>query len=568
MKTKEKKTKENSKINQMKAKIQDAKFERKCSEYGIKNEVRQLIPGQLSYYVPQAAYGNEDRIREFVANMAEGFVPYHFFDKKDGEVTLLVDCFFKNKIGTPEMEMTIIDLSRLFNQLRRQVTGKKSKHIKEFIFKKANQKKYMIGSGSVLKILAWGVCHAYVTGLFLDKKGIWEVIPKNADPDVIIKWNGYIKDLPDIPDDIKDMFTIGEDGTAKFVTENAYEFAVVSNDGDNEDAAKKHSILDSMAKNAMERDGDRKPVFVQATEEDKKQILHSFGELVGNLSAPAAPQAQPSNAPGQIIDFNSIPAKEPTKINPVEVIEKGFKSVKTDKDGDPYRINNTAYGKIISRIKNLTKAVNECGLKVLYSEDKQFKGLTRASIYGKDDKLVRELIVDPLIIYGDTLRIVTMNDPNGDIRNELFVPISQDEILKKAITGTLTDADAIKIKDKFPDCIMDNTRQFHFLDLVDLRNLALKTRTGLPVNDWKKLLENIDKIVTDPRCPVCRWRVKEYNRPDKFTLVVDDNVSCAYHGNPVLALQSNADALKYGFEVSFDGTKDPSAVFSHENVQQ
>lgn len=567
MKTKEKKTKDN-KIKQMKAKIQESSFDRKCSAYGIKNEERNLIPGQLSYYVPQAAYGNENEIRSFVALMSEGGVPYHFFDKKDGEIYSLVNDFFTKKIGSPEMEMAVIDLTRLFNQLRRQVTGKKAKHLKELVFKKANQKKYLIGTGAVLKILAWGVCHAYVTGLFLDKKGIWEVIPKNADPDVVIKWNGYIKDLPDIPDNIKDMFTIGEDGTAKFVTENAYEFAVVSNDGDNEDAAKKHSILDSMAKNAMDRDGDRTPVFVQATEEDKKQILHSFGELVGNPSAPAAPQAQPSNAPGQIIDFNSIPSKEPTKINPVEVIEKGFKSVKTDKDGDPYRVNNTAYGKIISRIKNLTKAVNECGLKVLYSEDKQFKGLTRASIYGKDDKLVRELIVDPLIIYGDTLRIVTMNDPNGDIRNELFVPISQDEILKKAITGTLTDADAIKIRDKFPDCIMDNTRQFHFLDLVDLRNLALKTRTGLPVNDWKKLLENIDKIVTDPRCPVCRWRVKEYVNPNKFTLVVDENVSCAYHGNPVLALQSNADALKYGFEVSFDGTKDPSAVFSHENVQQ
>ena len=556
-KTNKKEKKEKTPIRQ---KIKESAFDRKCSAYGIKNETRQLIPGQLSYYVPQAAYGNEDVIRAYVAQMEEGFVPYHFFDKKDGEIYNLAEEFFKKKIGSPEMEMIIIDLTRLFNQLRRQVTGKKSNSLKEKIFKKANQKKYVIGTGAVLKILAWGVTHAYLTGLFLDKKGVWEVIPKNPDPDVALKWNGYIKDLPDVPDHIKAMFTIGTDNTAPFVTANASEYAVVVSD-DNETAAKNHSILDNMAKNAMERDEDRKPVFVNATEEDKKQVLHSFGELVGK---PENKEVQAETAPNNIIDFTSLPTKN-TKVNPVEVIEKGFKAVKTDKDGDPFKINNQAYGKIISRIKNLTKAVEECGLKVFYSDDPIFKGLTRASIYDKNNSHQRDLIVDPLVIYGDTLRVVTTDDLGGNIKNELFIPISQDKILKKAITGTLTDEDRIIIKDKLPDCILDNSRPIHFLDQVDLRHLALKTRTGLPIADWKKLLENIDNIIRDPRCPVCRWRVSEYSKPDKFTLVVDENVTCAYPNNPVIALQSNQDGIKYNFEVTFDGSKEKDpAWFSWE----
>ena len=219
--------------------------------------------------------------------------------------------------------------------------------------------------------------------------------------------------------------------------------------------------------------------------------------------------------------------------------------------------DNNKQWESIPRLSRFTEMVNNMGKKVLYAPDNEYLGLIDAKVIDDNGDIHRELRIDPCIIYGDTLRVVTTDHPRGDIRLETFVPISDNKRVKQIIEGPLTKDQRRAIIEPIPCCLYVR-QKYHFLDRIDLRGISAPgTNTiGLPFNDWRKMVTNISNIIKDPNFPICRMRVSEYKDPDNFQLVCDDKVLCAWPTD-ILSMPSNLKAMSEGFFVNAtsDSTK-------------
>lgn len=63
-----------------------------------------------------------------------------------------------------------------------------------------------------LKEAAWYCVHSYVTDYFLDSERMMDLIPRiPMSKKTLDCWNGYIRQMEDIPDEIQDMFILDEE---------------------------------------------------------------------------------------------------------------------------------------------------------------------------------------------------------------------------------------------------------------------------------------------------------------------------------------------------------------------
>ena len=243
----------------MKTKTNDAYriiIEHECKKYGISPE-----PADLDYGILSSVFHQEDYDPNFCEKIKGRILTNNFNKKKDGKIFDLVERFAVSDFGTPESEITIIDLTRYANILLRSVAGK-GKGVEKLFAK--NTKKAFEDS---IKEIVWIAVYSYATGLFLSRKGIFLLITRNTNSD---KWNKYLDEIFDIPDYIKDIFRFNS-GTCKYIEDNLDRYSYKSDNNE--------SIY---VKLKVQADHDRKNVdesdMIEAAEALTEKIIQDLKE--------------------------------------------------------------------------------------------------------------------------------------------------------------------------------------------------------------------------------------------------------------------------------------------------
>ena len=232
-------------------------LENECKKYGINPE-----PADLDYGILSSVFHQEDYDPNFCEKIKGRILTNNFNKKKDGKIFDLVERFTVSDFGTPESEITIIDLTRYANILLRSVAGK-GKGIEKLFAK--NTKKAFEDS---IKEIVWIAVYSYATGLFLSRKGIFLLITRNTNSD---KWNKYLDEIFDIPDYIKDIFRFNNSGTCKYIEDNLERYSYKSDNNE--------SIY---VKLKVQADHDRKNVdesdMIEAAEALTEKIINDSKE--------------------------------------------------------------------------------------------------------------------------------------------------------------------------------------------------------------------------------------------------------------------------------------------------
>ena len=535
--------------------------------------------------------------RDYCARLINGeFKDDHFLNKADKPYKMIKAFLDGSNVGTPEYEMNVMDLTRIINMSRRAIMHRplsKDKAISKTL-NKSYWKAENIHGYDTMKLMAWAVTHSWVTGLFLDAKGIFDVIPK-TDSTLFPMWNAWISQQEDIRSEVKEMF-IFKDGVCPYVLKMKDVFCVTREDHptddppfdpDKADVEKVNLIpteilienakLNEQYKQAVASDPDPKEepkdvtpsinpeaevkirLNVEPATEAKKEESTPLTEEVSEEEAFAEEDA--SLASDGQMTFGELIADKISngdKINPAIIASVLNNENRITPETLPAFIeaNNKQAGSI-PRLSKFTSYVNEAGKKVLYGPDSEYLGLIKAQIINDNGDVLRELRLDPCVMYGDTLRVITTDNIKGDIRRETFIPISNKEIVTAAINGPLTKDQRKQITSVLPRCLGDFRTKYSFLDKVDMRGLKTKDDViGLPFDDWRRLVTNISNVLRTPKFPICRVRISEYKDPDNFQLSCDGGVLCAWPSG-ILNEASNINALQKGFLVNAtsDSTK-------------
>lgn len=610
------KTKKNTKDNGT-IRIKFPKFEdpmKKIHEknHGVRDEKYSkslqdgIISRAVSAGIEQDATGFS---KEFCHQLrASNFKDNGYFDKKDHPYKMVKTFYDGSKCGSKEYEINVMDLIRFINISRRAVLGKPFKDEK-ITFRALNDSYFKCKSVKgfdTLKLMAWAVPHSYVTGMFLDAKGRFDMIPK-TDPTMFPAWNAFINQQDDIRPEVKALFLFNDKGVCPYVESHRKDF--LFNRADNQhpeddppfesddaadidaidlsciEAQKQNKILDEQYKTAMENDKDPiecKAIMLLPKEEAPAEEKH----IDPSAEVTMKPNIEKEDVKIETLmqteeeaksDDDFVPfeaSKDPNDLTFGELIADKVQSGKINPAvvasilSDANRItidtlpkfiedNNTQWASI-PRLSKFTSYVKEAGKSVIYGADAEYLGLIKAQIINEGGDILRELRIDPCMMYGDTLRVVTTDNTKGDIRRETFIPISNKEIVTAAINGPLTKDQRKTIIEALPRCLGDFRTKYSYLDKVDMRGIMNPNTdiVGISFEDWRRLVTNISNILKMPKMPVCRMRVSEFKDPDNFQLVCDNKVLCTYPTG-LLNEPSNLEALTNGFFVTAtsDSTK-------------
>lgn len=589
-------------------KFDNPKDKLRDKKHGVSNTEKYSQPlpdGVISRAVSSAIEADAISIsKDYCARLRAGeFKENGFFNKKDHPYKMITK-FYGGECGTQEYECNVMDLVRFANITRRAILGKSFKDEK-ITFRSLNESYYKgknIKGFDSLKFMAWAVTHSYVTGLFLDAKGRFDMIPK-TDPTLFPVWNAFINQQVDIRDEVKELFKFTEEGVCPYVERNRRNFMFNSataaemehpeddppfddNASDVEsidlvpsNIAKESKNLDEQYKTAManDKDPEEKPtgsnviMFPAPKVEEKPINPNSEVTMKPNvekedikIETPVVaeqpngdddfvPFAEDGNK-GDGLTFGELIADkvQSGKINPAVVasILSDANRITTETLPKFIEDNNTQWANI-PRLSKFTSYVKETGKSVIYGADAEYLGLIKAQIINDNGDILRELRIDPCVMYGDTMRIITTDNTKGDIRRETFIPISNKEIVTAAINGPLTKDQRKTIIEALPRCLGDFRTKYSYLDKVDMRGIMAPGTdiVGLPFDEWRRLVTNISNILKTPKIPLCRMRVSEYKDPDNFQLVCDQNVLCTYPTG-LLNEPGNIEALANGFFIT------------------
>ena len=575
---------------------------KKYKKYGVQREEFEVVPNYGISNVIDASIDADATsiVRDYTGQLKNGTIdksaPYYI--GKDA-FRKAIEEFYNGTPGTRAYECTLIDLSRLSNIVRRK------------ILRKSLKKDYMtlVGTSEFdnIKFAAWVVTHAYVTGLFMTPSEITSVMVAISEWEVANKfmWNLFVDSISDIRDSIKHLFTFYSDGEGscpylaqKCIIGEAHDPAEDEHPTDDQAFDDKADVdrIDLVTADVVNGNKEMDAQYKAAVSKEERKN----NDVVMNLSNETVQEEVIVTPPtDNLIHFTpkvdkeasmSTPVVSTTEQQPIEdydpAEDHGNEQITFGDIVDDHRkngvINSAVVASVLSnrnritvdtlpkfiednnkqwesipRLSRFTEIVNNMGKKVLYAPDSEYLGLIDAKVIDDNGDIHRELRIDPCIIYGDTLRVVTTDHPRGDIRLETFVPISDDKRVKQIIEGPLTKDQRRAIIEPIPCCLYVR-QKYHFLDRIDLRGISAPgTNTiGLPFNDWRKMVTNISNIIKDPNFPICRMRVSEFKDPDNFQLVCDDKVLCAWPTD-ILSMPSNLKAMSEGFFVNAtsDSTK-------------
>lgn len=528
--------------------------------------------------------------RDYCSSLRNGaFKDNAYFDKNDYPYKMVKAFYDTSNCGTNEYENNAMDLVRFTNITRRAILGKSFKNEKLYRFLSSSyfDAKRIRGYDS-MKFMAWVVPHSYLTGMFLDAKGRFLMIPK-ANPELFPVWNAFINQQDDIRLEVKEKFLFDENGNCPYVIQHREDFtfdgsksahpeddppfdandpadvATIDLTGTVDRVKKGNKEMDKAFKDAMDNDPDPTPIDPKAEVTMKPNVEKSDVKI----ETPVVTEVPVSQNDDDFIPFaeDDDPKSENSgmtfgeliadkvqagKINPAVVASILSDTNRITVDTLPKFIedNNTQWSNI-PRLNKFTSYVKEAGRSVIYGADAEYLGLIKAQIINEQGDILRELRLDPCVMYGDTLRVITTDNMKGDIRRETFIPISNKDIVTAAIYGPLNKTQRKTIVEALPRCLGDFRTKYSYLDKVDMRGVVAPGTdiVGLPFDDWKQLVCNISNILKQPKFPVCRMRVSEYKDPDNFQLVCDANVLCTYPST-ILQEASNIDAMNKGFIVT------------------
>ena len=575
---------------------------KKYKKYGVQREEFEVVPNYgISNGIDACIDADATSIvRDYTGQLKNGTIdksaPYYI--GKDA-FRKAIEEFYNGTPGTRAYECTLIDLSHFSNVVRRK------------ILRKSLKKDYMtlVGTSEFdnIKFAAWVVTHAYVTGLFMTPSEITSVMVAISEWEVANKfmWNLFVDSISDIRDSIKHLFTFYSDGEGscpylaqKCIISEAHDPAEDEHPTDDQAFDDKADVdrIDLVTADVVNGNKEMDAQYKAAVSKEERKN----NDVAMNLSNETVQEEVTMTPPtDNLIHFTpkvdkeasmSTPVVSTTEQQPIEDYDPaedyGNEQITFGDIVDDHRkngvINSAVVASVLSnrnritvdtlpkfiednnkqwesipRLSRFTEIVNNMGKKVLYAPDNEYLGLIDAKVIDDNGDIHRELRIDPCIIYGDTLRVVTTDHPRGDIRLETFVPISDDKRVKQVIEGPLTKDQRRAIIEPIPCCLYVR-QKYHFLDRIDLRGISAPgTNTiGLPFNDWRKMVTNISNIIKDPNFPICRMRVSEFKDPDNFQLVCDDKVLCAWPTD-ILSMPSNLKAMSEGFFVNAtsDSTK-------------
>lgn len=229
-------------------------------------------------------------------------------------------------------------------------------------------------------------------------------------------------------------------------------------------------------------------------------------------------------------------------------------------EGTLFAENNIPWETRIPKLNILTNICKDKGYNVSY-ETCTYPGIILATIYSTnaDTKalvMVRQLLVDPMVIYGDTIRVIPMtsSDDKFNIRKEMFIPITNKKLIIKAIDGTITKEDRDTFFSKLPRCISDFRAKYHVLDRVDLRCL---NGDGSSVNffAWRSMVTNISKVLASKEIPEdCRFRITNFKDGNHFEMVCDEKVLLSIDSD-IFEQENHRVAVASGLKVEYDVDK-------------
>lgn len=534
--------------------------------------------------------------------MNHKLTPEPYFTEKDGEVYWLVKDFFESNYPSRDADSKLIPLCRFFNVLNRQVnndlyakydtmwdkfcssdirkaynTGKTiTIKPKDGLFKKSWNR-------NPLKEAAWVVVHSYLIDKFMSENYQYRLVPKK--PELAIMWNHYIEMMDDVPDLVKRYYYLNENGKSAFMyyyeTEVMNTKADKPNTGESVDGVKletEHPVDDHEEGATPDDVPFEEAIVVDTTginssvEELKANFKNSINEdnvidtefkLVPATVDNSKKENQQDNKNEETKKVESkeenIPKKEEKKVDDVSIVKPVSRPIESDPTIDR---NNRDTEQFIPKLNRFTDLARKNGYSVFYgSKPTVFPGMAIAILINRENSgEKRVLLLDPCLVYGDTLRVININNnlQNVDLKRCAFVAISQKEAVEKLIKGTFDKEDRKKNNEQLPRVLSDFRDTYHFIDRVDLSNLQEITKKpdgkSISFNEWKKLVINISNILKNSSIPVCRFRVCEYTNCNKFKLICDDQVKI-FHISNINHEPSQAQAYTQKFWVDYDPEK-------------
>lgn len=537
--------------------------------YKNKSSNTKEYPEYSKVFIIRTGYRDPAIVNEYFQKFINGKLkPEPYFTKKDGDVYWLVKRFFESRINTQESDKNLANLARHFNVLNRQVNNdlyKEYDSLGDKLIAGAVRKAYYTGKcngkQNPLKEAAWIVVHSYVIDRFFNENYQYRLIPKHQE--LVPLWNSYINSMEDIPDIVKKYYILNEKCESPFTyhyknetlkeNEDYREVKQVTGYISTDPVMDEHPMDDkepgAVEENVSEETPFEEAVVVNNSSDTISEAVNKVFDIVNN-----------EKKEEKIIDGkfeqvkDPIPKKEEKK---EETLQKKIYK-RPDEPDETIKKNNEDAEGFVNKLDRFTNLCRNNGYSVFYSNNQWYPNLVQAFIFSRtnpEDK--RYVLLDPCIIYGDTLRVIHMKDHEG-ARKGTFVAISQKDLVEKIIKGTFDKDDRKKNMDQLPRVLGDYKDKYIFIDRIDLHNLQELTKKedgrSISFNEWKKLIINVSNVFKNSEIPVCRFRITEIKDCNHFKMICDDKVQIFYKST-LGQEDSHIKAAQGNFWVDYDVDK-------------
>lgn len=526
-------------------------------------------------------YRDPSVVNEYYNKLISGkFKDNKYFTKDDGKVYYLIKKLFEGKTD----KNTLLHISSFFNITNKQIYGDVDGFIdkaKSKSIKTAYNKGSKVGKKNPLKEAAWIVVHSYLIDKFMSENYQNRIIPKK--PELVPLWNHYIEIMDDVPELVKKYYYLNEKCESIFTTHFKDDDIESKTTGKSEEFDANILFEEDNKEPIVIADDhpmdDDEPGAVPSSSEEvpfEKAVVDTANTIIDKVVDAAKELKEAINNTSDGKDNNIIDAKFeviniPEKKDKKEIDEKKdssnekkeeYPKITVNRPDEPdqnIRINNESSETNVRNLYRFTDLCRKLGYSVIYSNNQYYPMLVQAFVFNRSnsDGDRRYIMLDPCVIYGDTLRVIYVNpDSHTGIRNGCFVAISQKQLVEKIINGTFTKEDRKANNDQLPKVLSDFKDKYIFIDRIDLRNLQeitfnKETKRSISFRDWKGFIVNISNIFKNPDIPICRFRIAEFKDIAHFKLICDDKVQIYYRSN-LPNEESQIKAMTSMFWVSYD----------------
>ena len=293
---------------------------------------------------------------------------------------------------------------------------------------------------------------------------------------------------------------------------------------------------------------DKQEVKEDEQKEDRFQNLkgekgYTFGKLRQAFTSDDGTEDAAGKAP-------DVPDDDPNKNGSVQNGADEEQEDSTSENNAPvndqYTDYNAQWEKAYPGLDKFTKIVHSTGYSVVYAAANNFPGLILTQIVDMSMNqgqggVKKYLFIDPGFIYGDTMRIISTDRPDGNLYREIYLSRNNKKDIVKLITTGLTKEDRKRINESLPRSI------FNVIDHVDMKECNISNFFS-----WKYLIINISNVLKN--IPNCRMRLIDVKANNKFKLICDDKVISIYD-NGIMDTDTHRDALENGLYVEYDPEK-------------